>query len=222
MLKNYSDRRQVKNRYKELEDGDIEWFFDSFSEFLPGSPHSKSAWDILIAYLFIKVEQAHRMALYAVMIKKHRINTKLATEIAGNSHLSRESFLKQYKKLTGETLCKDAAKYYIPSAKIRGNVMHGKGIVHGRGILFANKVSNQEKKSAVVWILEYAVLFNKQFQSFFVDKKTKELPNFKPFGRMRGFAGEDLDNYKKSKETLEKLGISLEKPNKKEKQKNAQ
>ena len=207
MLKHYSDRRQVKNRYEELKDGDIEWFFDSFCELLPKSPHSKSAWDILIAYLFIKVEQAQRMALYAVMIKKHRIDTKLATEIAGNSHLGREKFLNQYKKLTGEELCKDAAKYYIPSAEIRGKVMHGKGLVHGRGILFADKVTNQEKKDAVVWILEYAVLFNKQFQSFFVYEKNDELPKFKPFGKMRGFAGEDLDNYEKSIETIEELKL---------------
>ena len=208
----YENYRQVEKRYKKLADKDthIEWFFSSFCKLVQKPDNCKMTWDVLIAYLFIKVEQAHRMALYATMVKKYKINKVLAADIAGNSELRLDRFRAQYTELIGKALCEDSIEYYDNAVDIRNKVIHGKGLVHGRGILFADKVNEQQKRDAVIWILEYAVLFNEQTKEIFVNKKFNEKPEYKhkPFGTMVGFNGNaETDNWEKSMGTIKELKL---------------
>ncbi len=208
----YANYMQVEKRYNELADDDMKWYFDSFFELVQKPANPTITWDITIAYLFLKIEQAQRMALYAFMIKKHRINKRLASKVAGSMRLGREDFIRLYETLAEESFCKDANKYYDDAVKTRNKIMHGKSLVHGRGMLFADKADDPERRDAVVFVFEYAVLFNKQYKKIFANKKTNKILKSKPFGKMQGFAaGIKFVDWNKSIDKLVELKISTPK-----------
>ncbi len=179
----YKNYRQVEKRYNELADGDMKWYFDSFFELVQKPTNPKITWDMTIAYLFMKVEQAHRMTLYALIVRKHKVARYIAAEIIDECFLSRDEFPKLYKELAGENFCKDITKYYDNAVNVRNAIMHGKGIFYDKTI------SDQVKRDAVVSILEYANLFNKQTEEIVISKQPNVKFDCKPFGRMQGFSG---------------------------------
>ena len=212
MPKDNKKHNQIKNRYEKLKDGHIEWFLDAFYDII--AIDNDANLDILIAYLSIKTEQAQRMALYATMVRKYKVDSNLAAAIAGNSHLKRGTFREQYEKLTGQKLWDKTIALGKKAEDIRDQIMHGKGLVSGRGILFAKKVNSTEKKYAIIWFLEYAELFNDQFQQIFTDEGETEPPNFKPFGQMQSFAaGISFNDRATSERKLKELGIPMPKEN---------
>ncbi len=197
----YANYRQVEKKYNELANDDMKWFFSSFNTLIPKPKRSKITWDITIAYLFMKIEQAQRMALYAALVKEYKVDKELAVKFLDNLPLRRDDFLKIYEILMKEKLCNRTIEIGKNAAKVRDKIMHGKGLVHGRGILFGEKVKTHEKRDAVVFVFEYAKLFNEQTQGIF---------GFEPFGRMQGFAGGTItEGWDKSIEKLEELEIPL-------------
>ena len=212
MPKDNKQHNQIKKRYEELTDGDMKWFLDAFYDII--YINNDATLDILIAYLSIKTEQAQRMALYATMVRKYKVDSGLAADIAGNSRLVRKEFKRQYKKLTGQELWDKTIALGKKAEGIRDQIMHGKGLVNGRGILFAKKVNATQKRRAVIWFLEYAVLFNDQFQQIFADEETGNLPKFKPFGKMQSFAAGIKPNDRATSERkLKELEIPIPKEN---------
>ncbi len=177
---NYRNYRQVEKKYEKLANDDMQWYFDSFLELVPKPSRPKFNWDIVIAYLFMRVEQAQRMTLYAAMVKEYKVDAVLAAKAIDNLHMTRPKFLAIYKALAGAHLNNTTYKKGKKAEAVRDKIMHGKSLIHGRGISLGEKVSEQEKRNAVIWVLEYAKLFNKQ---------TKRRFKFEPFGRMQGFNG---------------------------------
>ncbi len=222
----YANYRQVEKKYNELADDDMKWYFSSFCKLVQKPANPKITWDITIAYLFMKVEQAHRMTLYALAVRKHKVARYIAAETIHECFLSRDEFPKLYKELAGEELCKDTTKYYDNAVNVRNAIMHGKGIFYG------TPISDQVKRDAVVSILKYANLFNKQTEKIVINKQTNVKFDFKPFGKMQGFSGGTrTDDILESIKTSADLKIPLKNRMKKihemikagwEKQKNAQ
>ncbi len=128
----------------------------------------KNALDILIPYLFMKVEQVQRLILYAAMVKKYKIDKDLASTALDNLHMTREKFRELYEILAGNPIDAKTIKYSKEAEKFRDNILHGKD------------VKTEDSAYAACDIFSYSVLLNEQ-----VDKDF----GFEPFGDMRGFKG---------------------------------
>ena len=88
--------------------------------------------------------------------------------------MTRSGFRDLYATIFGKSLKKATADKIAEAEKVRDRILHGK------------KVSEADKRKAVVEILEYAEAFNAEVQG---------LAGFKPFGSLQGFKGraESLD-----------------------------
>ena len=166
VAKNYT---QVLNKYKEAPES-VQWYFGSFPALVPALMiiDKKHYWDMIIAYLFMRIEQAQHKTLYSAMVKIYKVDKDLADKALDDFYMTRPKFLKLYKTLAEKPINRKVFKAGRSAEKIRDKIMHGK------------KVDEVDKRNAVVAIFKYAKLFNKQTKIDF---------GFEPFGRMKGFNG---------------------------------
>ena len=125
-------------------------------------------YDILIAYLFQKVEAAQNMALYCGMVKLHRVDTNIAWAALDRQHMTREYFRNMVDSIFGKKLPKKTVEIIEDAEKIRDKIMHGKN------------ASGKDKRQAISDIFRYAKLLND-----FCEAEAR----FKPFGKLKGFKG---------------------------------
>lgn len=145
-----------------------------YFEYLPKIIGNSIPYEVSIAYVFLKMEQAQNRALYGGVVKLHRADSKFAARIMNYQHLTRDGFQIIFKNVFGHALSKEAANKIIEAEKVRDKVIHGKS------------VADNDLREAIADVLEYAELFNED-----VNNKA----GFKPFGSMKGFKGraEPLD-----------------------------
>ncbi len=129
---------------------------------------NKTSLDILIAYVFMKVEQAQRMILYAAIVKKYKVDKDLARKALDDFRMTRPEFLEFYKTLAGKPVNKETIELGKEAEGVRDNILHGR------------KVKDVDKGNAILDIFEYSRLLNEQANKDF---------GFQPFGDMRGFKG---------------------------------
>ena len=129
---------------------------------------NKTSLDILIAYVFMKVEQAQRMILYAALVKKYKVDKDLARKALDNFRMTRPEFLEFYKTLAGKPVNKETIELGKEAEGVRDNILHGR------------KVKDVDKGNAILDIFEYSRLLNEQANKDF---------GFQPFGDMTGFKG---------------------------------
>ena len=156
---------------------EIQWYFEHFPALLAG----KLPWDVMIPYLFSRVETAHHMTIYCGVVKHHKVNASLAWTATQKHRMSRSDFRELYATIFPKSLS-DATGDKIRNAEdTRDQILHGKGLLEG------NKVSESDKRQAVVDVLNYAVAFNDE---------VSEVAGFRPFGPLQGFKGraKSLDN----------------------------
>ncbi len=177
MAEELKNRAQVKKKYGKLSKP-MQDYFKGFSDII--AIKDDIALDILIAYLFMRVEQAHLMTLYAGLLKKYKIDKKIAVKVLDNLRISRSEFIEFYETLAKKPLEAEVTKKIQMAEETRDKIMHGRSLVHGQGISDADKVATPEKRRAIAAILDYAIIYNKQ---------TKRDFGFQPFGGMKGFKG---------------------------------
>jgi hypothetical protein len=145
-----------------------------YFEHLPKIIGNGIPYEVSIAYVFLKTEQAQNRALYGGVVKVHRANSEFASRIMNYQHLTRDGFQSIYKNVFGHALGRDTNKKIAEAEKVRDKVIHGKN------------VPENELREAIADVLEYAELFNED---------VSKAAGFKPFGSMKGFKGraEPLD-----------------------------
>ncbi len=161
------DYAMVRDSYESLPDI-IQKHFHLSIPIIVVDYDNKYGLDILIPYLFMKVEQAQRMTLYAALVKKYKIDKDLANTALDSLHMTREKFRELYKILAGNPINTKTIEFAKEAEEFRDNILHGK------------KVKEEDKAYAACAIFRYSVLFNEQVNKDF---------GFQPFGNMTGFKG---------------------------------
>jgi len=152
----------IISRYDRLPD-EIRSYFTHFPTIAEKFP-----WDVSISYLFSLVELAHNMTIYCGVVKLHKVNSDLARKAVDEHHMTRGEFKILYKTIFSKDLKQTIAARVAEAEKTRDRILHGK------------RVSEADKRKAVVGILEYAEALNKEMY---------EIAGFKPFGPLKGFKG---------------------------------
>jgi hypothetical protein len=144
-------------------------------------------WDVSISYLFARIELAQNMTIYGGVVKLHRVHSAVAKSAIDRLHMTRPRFRELYKTIMDNPISDDAIIKSRDAEKIRDKILHGK------------KVSESDKRKAVVSVLEFANLLNEQV---FEDAQ------FRPFGSMQGYKGRATPLDKStSKWVLKGMGI---------------
>jgi len=142
---------------------EIKSYFEHFISLTKTYP-----WDVVIAYLFSRVELAQNMIIYCGCVKCHRVDAELARTAVNEQHMTRRGFREFYKSIFGTALPREMASKLGHAEEIRDKILHGK------------PVSEEDKRKAVVDIIRYAEITN---------DKLNTAAGFKPFGSLKGFKG---------------------------------
>lgn len=125
-------------------------------------------YDVVLAWMFARLERAHNMAIHAGVVKLHRGDSTVTRNVLDTHHMTRDGFRKLFKTVFDKPLKKEIATTLNTAERIRDKTMHGKA------------VTDAEYRKAIVAVVDYAEVFN-EFMS--------ELGGFQPFGDLRGFKG---------------------------------
>ncbi len=151
----------------------------------------KDIFDILIAYLFIKVEHGQRRIFYGLAINRHNVNKHAASVIIKKWHIDQIDFIILYRILSGKRINQKILGHKKKAADVRNDIFHGK------------IVDDADKAMAIKAILDYIGELNEH-----VLQKYK----FKPFGNMKGFrVRSEPNNDEESNKTLRKIKRILKK-----------
>jgi hypothetical protein len=145
-------------------------------------------WDVVITYLFGRVELAQNMTIYCGCVKCHRVDTELAKIAVNNQHMTREGFKSLFKSIFGKPIPKEISTKLDLAEDIRDKILHGKS------------VTEADKRKAALDLIHYAEMFNNKMQ---------EIAGFRPFGSLQGFKGrgQSLDK-STSRWVLKGIGFS--------------
>ena len=149
----------------------------------------KDIFDILLAYLFIRVEHGQRRILYGFAINEHNVKSSEAKAIINEWDIGQVDFTILYRILTKKSIKPEILEYKKKATKVRDNIIHGKIVKDGK------------KAEAIKNILDYIDKLND-----LVRRKYK----FKPFGDMTGFSRSSKpDSKTKSRGKLSKFRKKL-------------
>lgn len=129
---------------------------------------AKFSWDVVISYLFAKVETAQTALIHAAVVKIHKVDTRVARGAIDRFHMTRETFRAIYRTVLDKPIEPAIVSYAKSAEKIRDKILHGK------------KVNEADKRQAVIDVLDYASHLNEQ---------TYTDGGFRPFGSLQGFKG---------------------------------
>lgn len=160
--------KQIKSKIglRKVYDGcqsEVREYFQHLPKLLDNFP-----LDVSLAYSFSRLELAQNMALYCGVVKVHKANAALTSEVVGTHHMTRERFVELFRTVFDLELPKSAAQALKTAEDTRDAVMHGR------------TTSVDRLRNAIARVLEYAESVNK-----LLDKKY----GLRPFGDLRGFAG---------------------------------
>jgi hypothetical protein len=147
--------------------------------------------EIAVAYVFYRIELAHRDTLLFGIIKKHRTEYRLVWEIIRKEQIGRAEFLRLFKNVIGTELPKPIETKLKEAEKIRDKAIHG------------HAPTDPEMRNAIKLALDYSNDFNK-----YVKRHAK----FAPFGDLSGLAGGRDERLKPdtSRLILKGLGFRLD------------
>jgi hypothetical protein len=125
-------------------------------------------WEVALGYMFWRIEQAQNNTLYCGIVKIHSTNAELTREAVDNERIRRQEFKNLFATVFGKRINQRLIPVLTRAEKVRDRVIHGK------------KVKDEDKREAILDLLDFAEGFNLQ---------VKSLADFKPFGSLRGFKG---------------------------------
>jgi hypothetical protein len=173
------------NKFYEKRTQEVKGYFDH----LPDIIGNDLPYEISLAYVFLKCEQAQNRALYGAVVKLHRGRKDFVSRVMNYQHLTRDGYKEIYKNVLGASISDDTAKKLKEAEKTRDKVIHGKD------------VPDNDLREAIADVLEYAEMFNSEVY---------DIAGFKPFGSMKGFKGraDSLDN-RTTKWVMRGLGFGV-------------
>lgn len=125
-------------------------------------------YEVCLAYMFLRVEEAQNRALYCGVVKLHQASSTMAEKAINCQHLTRDGFVKLYETVFGVPISPATLKQIREAEKIRDKVIHGK------------RVDDPSMREALVDVIEYAESLNTEIET---------IAGFEPFGDLRGFKG---------------------------------
>lgn len=125
-------------------------------------------WEVLVAYLFMRVETAHNRAIHGGVVKLHRADVSVVTAVLDDHRMTRSDFVRLLQTVTDRKMPKELGGKLKRAEATRDRCVHGK------------EVSEAQARQTVIDVLDYAEGFN----GFM-----KQVAGFQPFGDMRGFKG---------------------------------
>ena len=155
--------KQVANLYAALSPT-----LKGYLEIFPKLVTADIPFEIPIAYLFQRLERAHRRALYGGIIRRHSADATLTSGIISKAHLTRPEFDALFKRVFGTPLPLPTMKLREDAEEIRDKSMHG------------NEVNDPPLRKAINDLLDYLEAFNSHVQA---------VAGFEPCGNMRGITG---------------------------------
>jgi len=158
-----SNRKKIEDFIAAQDEG-FRWYFDLLPELLEKIGNRKPA----LAYVFQQLEAGQRVALYALLMREYRTNSRMAWEAVDRIDITRSEYPKLFERITGKSLKNKVREKIAPAEKVRDAIMHGRD------------ETSAEIENAILVCLEYAKLLNDEF-----DAKA----GFKPFGKLRGVTG---------------------------------
>lgn len=124
--------------------------------------------DLLLAYMFSRVEFAHVRSLYCGAVKLHKVDSGLARRAVQQTHMTRDGFREKYAVIYGQEIPASTAKLITIAEAVRDSILHGKS------------ANDDQKRNAIAHVIEYAKEFNQEMP---------KLGGPPPFGDLRGFKG---------------------------------
>ncbi len=148
-------------------DEDIRQYFDEFLDLVD----SEFSFDIILAYVFFKLEQGQRQALFCGARKLYKTDSELTWTALDNQHITRETYQRFFQSIFGFEIPKPILEIIESAEETRDRLMHGRD------------VDEPSKREAISRVLHYCAEINKLIGK---DKKL----GFKPYKRdLRGFTG---------------------------------
>ncbi len=194
-------KQDLLDRYEELPQDTVHWYFSSFPIFVKALGRNKHSLSVLILYLFMRVELAQLNLLYFLMIEKCNLDRDVVKEQLNKLRINRDDFVCLYEILVKKPIHPHTDNIIREAQEDRNTIIHSKDL----GI----KVKDKEK--AIMSIFEYSVLLNNQV---YEDLNFE----FEPFGKKDEFKSKGKpSNAEDSKNTINKIFTALRKL-KKEKQ----
>ena len=154
----------LRKKFDELPDGIQAMLGDQIKTLLN---HAENL-DLLIAFCFMKIEQAHHRALIGGVVKKLHCNSQLATKIISQQHMTRKKFLELFNATFGKPLDSATKFHHSKAVKVRDAIIHGKS------------TTPSEKRVAIAHCFAYMAALNNQVY---------DLAKFNPLKDMRGYKG---------------------------------
>lgn len=140
----------------------------SYFQHVPELAKSNFPWEVLIAYMFMRLETGHNRAIHGSVVKLHRANVEVVTSVLDNHRMTRSDFAQLIRTTSGKDLPKDLQAKLKRAEAVRDRCVHGKEVKEAKAL------------EAVRDVLDYAEGFNAHM---------KAVAGFKPFGDMRGYKG---------------------------------
>ena len=181
-----ASRPGLRNLFDKM-DPDIGAFFDEFRALV----ESDFSLQVVLAYVFLRLEQGQHVALYCGARRLHKTDGELTWRALDSQHMLRDTFHKYFEAIYGAALPQGVRDIINPAEKIRDRLMHGKDFDSG------------ELREAISRTLQYADHLNR-----FLDGRNV---GFRPFcGDLRGFVGrlESMDKAT-SRWILKGMGFQL-------------
>jgi hypothetical protein len=141
----------------------VKWYLDQMPSLIKGFP-----WEVSLAWVFLRVEQAHHRALYCGVVKRHRADCEIAERAINGHHMTRQGFNELFANVFGCELSEVTSKKIAKAELVRDRVIHGKD------------VKDAAMRNALVDVIEYAELLNAEVKGHVC---------VEPFGRLTGFKG---------------------------------
>ena len=165
----------------------------TFFSDLPHLVDSDFSLDIILAYMFFRLEQGQNQVLFCGARKLHKTDAELTWTALDVHHLTREGFLQLFRNIYGFDLDQEARECIVPAERIRDRLMHGKD------------VSDPDKREAISRVLYYAERTNLQLSG------NPDI-GLTPFtGDLRGFIGRlDSLDPRTSRWILKGMGFTLQ------------
>ncbi len=182
---------KVLEQYHELEPP-IHRYFSSIPYFADELYRNKHILNMVIFYLFMRVERAQSRMVQSVLIERFNLEKDVVKKEVPFLYLTRPQFVKLYEILANTPLDDKIIALGEDAQKIRNKIVHGD----------YPDVEPKEKEDICSFIFKYADLLNKQAKHDFL---------FEPFGKERDFnETDDVMSKTQSKKEIKKIKKKLE------------
>ena len=108
-------------------DEEVVSYFDPCAELLA----SEYRYQVVISYMFSRIEIAHREALYFGVVKLHNVDRKLASMAIDKYDLTRKDFRAKLEQIYGYHIPQELREKIESAESVRDRILHGKKIKKG-------------------------------------------------------------------------------------------